>query len=588
MDPAQRTDIDPSDFVQESDIKSAFGLVADLIQDFSSSLDIRATLEKTLQRIAEHMNAEAGSLWLVNDEGTKVVCEASVGSEDISGISVKWGQGIVGASIANNVSKSVLDVTKDPEFNQAVDQESGFVTRSILCAPMSLSGKAIGAVQVLNRIGDDQCFREEDGHLLQIMATSAALIMSNMTMASSLAEAESVRKELNLAAEIQKELLPTSVDQSFPVAGVNRPARTVSGDLYGFVETVDRKIMFCVGDVSGKGINASLLMSKTSSLFHCLGKYISKPADLLKMINDELAETSSRGMFVTMLIGVYDRETGEVCIANAGHEPPLLRMPNGKYLTFEESSVPLGILAGVDYSETTFYLTDSRFYIFTDGVTEAVDDKGEELEAEGLKKIIDHCINQDKSECIEGALWQVADEISRTMTLKDDLTLLEVDIEKTPYDLRHYEKKFSLKIAGRPESLKTIRQVLESGLECFGVVDELVLCDIVLAVDEVCQNVIRHGYEGGYDKPLELLVKLQNSIVQEEEQVLVIYISDEAPRVDQETLQAKKDARDINEVRPGGLGLHIIQEVMDYFHYIDVVGGKGNSGNCLESVKKLA
>ena len=182
----------------------------------------------------------------------------------------------------------MLDVAKDPHFSQTMDAQSGFVTRSILCAPMRLSDRAIGAIEVINRRGGDGRFAESDAHLLQVLASSAALAIANARMAESLVEHERVRRELELAAEIQRTLLPSPRPDPFPVCGVNIPARTVSGDFYDIVPLEGSRIAFCLGDVAGKGMNAALLMAKTASLYRCLAKTTESPGALLAALDREI------------------------------------------------------------------------------------------------------------------------------------------------------------------------------------------------------------------------------------------------------------------------------------------------------------
>jgi sigma-B regulation protein RsbU (phosphoserine phosphatase) len=170
-------------------------------------------------------------------------------------------------------------------------------------------------------------------------------------------------------------------------------------------------------------MNAAMLMAKTISLFRCLCKTVHNPAHLLAMLNDEISETASRGMFVTMAAGVFDPVSGEVVFANAGHQPPLFRSAGGGYLEIEESSPPLGIMSGIEYSEQRLQLAGGRLYVFTDGVTEGRAESGAMLGLSGLQVLLDkHAIlpPADQLERVAGAL------IRPGMRLHDDLTLLVI------------------------------------------------------------------------------------------------------------------------------------------------------------------
>src|SRR5690606_38253973 len=180
------------------------------------------------------------------------------------------------------------------------------------------------------------------------------------------------RHELELAAEIQRDLLPQPSRRDFPVHGINIPARSVSGDFYDILRLPDGRIWFNVGDVSGKGMNAALLMAKTSSLFRCLAKSAEHPGQLLNAINSELCETNSRGMFVTMVGGLFDPATGIVHLTNAGHEPPLhFDFRTERFTPIPADGPPLGIAPGIAGPEgfpvTEWNLAGGMLYIFTDG-----------------------------------------------------------------------------------------------------------------------------------------------------------------------------------------------------------------------------
>jgi sigma-B regulation protein RsbU (phosphoserine phosphatase) len=311
-------------------------------------------------------------------------------------------------------------VRRDPAFSAKADDESGMVTRSLLCAPMSFSDQRIGAIELINRRGGDGCFAEKDVYPLQVLASSAALAIANNRMAASLVDAERTRRELELAAEIQRNLLPTAQMDPFPVQGLNIPARTVSGDFFDFVVVGDGRIAFCLGDVSGKGIHAAMLMAKTASLYRCLVKTTASPAELLRALNTEISETATRGMFVTMVAGLYDPKTGAMRLANAGHEPALL-LAQGRFSSFEAGAPPLGIVPGFEIPELELDLRGGSLYLFTDGLTEAETESGEPLGRAGFEALALKFAELALARRVEA----IVDSVSR-LAIRDDLTLLAV------------------------------------------------------------------------------------------------------------------------------------------------------------------
>lgn len=402
------------------DFAGAFALLAEMTQDFADSLEIEATLERALERIVAHLDGVVGSLWLI-DEGTgELVCRASVGPHPITGMRLPITQGVIGRCVRGNCCETVLDVQADPEFARSVDERSGLVTRSLLCAPLSFSDRPLGAIQVVNKRSGAR-FSESDIHPLQVLASSAALAIANARMAATAVEHERVRRELELAAEIQRNLLPAPRPRPFPVHGVNIPARVVSGDFFDIMPLEGGRIAFCLGDVSGKGMNAAILMAKTASLYRCLAKSIDRPGRLLSILNDEIVETATRGMFVTMVAGVYEPGAGRIWLANAGHEPPLRHTRSGDFEAFPAEAPPLGIVPGSGFPETELKLGADALYTFSDGLTEAYSEATGPLGSDGLQRLISRFKRMPLARRVEAIIAGVRDFDPR-----DDLTLLVV------------------------------------------------------------------------------------------------------------------------------------------------------------------
>jgi sigma-B regulation protein RsbU (phosphoserine phosphatase) len=402
-------------------------LLSKMSAHLAVTLDIEATIQKALSLIVQFVKAEGGALFLMNEQGTSLICKANSGPVDIHGITVKADEGIVGQCVTTNTSRIVRDVRQDPDFDHAIDDSTGFVTRSILCTPMTVHAEKIGAIELVNKSNADGLFSDADLLMLQTLASAAALAINNAHMAEDLVEQERVNRELELAAEMQRGLLPEKRPAAFPVCGINLPAYEMSGDFYDFFELEDGRIYFTLGDVSGKGIDAALLMSKTSSLFRCLGKTIYEPGILLATINRELCETAIHGMFVTMVCGLLDPATGEIHMANAGHEPPLIHDRNGIFSAIPASAPPVGIMpleagaAGI--RDENFNLGDNVLYIFTDGVTEGNLKDGSCLGVEGFQDIVSRQANLPAYERI-GAVVSILKDTGRKR--RDDITILAI------------------------------------------------------------------------------------------------------------------------------------------------------------------
>ena len=401
-----------------------FELLARMTQAFADTLDIERTFELALATIVDELGAEAGSLWLIEDQAQELTCRASVGPKNITGLTLPVGEGIVGRSVRENACQAILDAPREVDFARTVDARSGFETRSLLCAPMSVRDEPLGAIELVNKRGGDGRFAAEDAQLLQALASSAGLAIANARMASALVEHERVQRELELAAEIQRSLLPGPRPTSFPLYGLNIPARTVSGDFFDILPLTDGRIAFCLGDVSGKGMNAALLMAKTSALYRCLAKSIDGPGRVLGILNEELCETSTRGYYVTMAAGTLDPKDGTAIVANAGHEPPLCHGADGVFHSVAAEAPPLGIVPdaapGGAYPEVALKV-GRALYLFSDGLTEACRSDGRAFGAEGVEEMIRRFAGQPLAERIQS----IAAEAGQC-ELRDDLTLLGI------------------------------------------------------------------------------------------------------------------------------------------------------------------
>jgi sigma-B regulation protein RsbU (phosphoserine phosphatase) len=397
-------------------------------QEFAMSLDLDETLSTALKLIIKRLNAQAANIFLINNRTKKFECIASQNQNHLDEYQLDLKDGVMGKAVEQKKCIRVGNVKKDvreiAEFYFDLDNKTNFTTFSVLCAPLIAANDCIGVIHCLNKKTDDKLFKEDDRELLELLSTPAALAIRNAKMALEMVEQNKMQKEVQIVGEIQKSLLSSNRKEPFPLAGINIPAKVISGDFYNFNELGDGKYGFGVADVSGKGIKSSLLMSKASSLYSCLSKTNYSPADLLMQLNNEICETISRGMFVTMLIGIYDKNNKELLLANAGHEPPIILNDKNEFSNFNESGPPLGIVKKTKYEEYKIKFENSSMYIFTDGITEIKNPEGEELGSEGFQKYITKYKDKPNNERLKLIIDNV---MSYKYVQKDDLTVVVLD-----------------------------------------------------------------------------------------------------------------------------------------------------------------
>ncbi len=359
------------------------------------------------------LDATGAGLFVTATEGEALTCRAALGDVGSAGFESSRDAGL----ILRCWRRGKVECTQRDSLRCA-DGEA----RSLLCAPLSLNNRHFGVVAVANT--RQESFQARDAELLEAVAGPLALALANDQMARALEHQEGVSRELELAAEIQRSLLPSANLEESPVIGLNRPIRKVSGDFFDFFRLDQERIPFALGDVSGKGINAALLMAKAAGLFRCLAKGGGDPGNLLTAINREICETASRGMFVTMVAGTYERATGSVRFANAGHEPPLLRAPDRSYQSFPAAEPPLGILPELSFQSHEIALDGGEFYIFSDGLTEYRYGSQEALGVEGLIQLVESLADLPLDQRLRSLL---ADLDREGWEARDDLTVLAID-----------------------------------------------------------------------------------------------------------------------------------------------------------------
>lgn len=531
----------------------ALAFLADLSETLAVSLDLRQTLNEAVNRIADFMEAEAASLFLLDDDGTMLECRVCVGPIDITGLRIPVGQGVVGRAVAENRSQVVSDALSDQRVDRSNDSDTGFVTRSLLCAPLATAKGPIGALEVVNkRTGGS--FSADDAEILRLVAAPTSLAVNNARMAHELIQQARMRREFDLARRMQKSLLPKRRRGGFPLIGMNLPAHEISGDFYDYFDLPDGRIGFLIGDVSGKGLDAALLMVRTASLLRWIGKEGIAPSDWLVRANEELCQTSLDGRFVCALVGRCDRNAEQVEIAAAGF-PPAMLYRHGEFTEYLSGGPPLGILAGMTFESETIDLTDASLYCFSDGVTDVRDAERRTIGSQGVRELVMRHAGASAEPRLRGIFSEL-----KHLRLVDDTTLLLIERMQAHGPEVLLKRRFP----ARPEQMREIRSLLRTALDDAGV-ESSIRDKLVLAVDEACCNVIRHAYGPGCSGDIDLRVTSEGG-------KLEFRLLDSAPAVDPGCVRAKP----LGECRSGGLGVALIETVMDDWTLQGLPDGKGN------------
>ena len=236
----------------------------------------------------------------------------------------------------------------------------------------------------------------------------------------------SLESELNVAREIQMSMVPRRFPkrEGLDLYAEMAPAKQVGGDLYGYALKRDQ-LYFCVGDVSGKGVPASLFMSQTARLFQTFAKEGFAPADIAVRMNNELSENNDRCMFVTMFIGLVNLSTGRLDFCNCGHNPPVV---DGAYLQMAHKNKPLGLIGGIPYQgESIDDIRGRQLLIYTDGLNEAENQTGKQLGNDRLLELMGTAAPLTSKEVIK-MLVEAVDQFRDGAEPNDDLTMMCIKI----------------------------------------------------------------------------------------------------------------------------------------------------------------
>jgi sigma-B regulation protein RsbU (phosphoserine phosphatase) len=324
-------------------------------------------------------------------------------------------------------SALVVDAAIDERFSGSESIIFSGV-RSVLAVPLNDADGIIGMIALSSRAAVRQ-FSQQDLEMLESLASAAALRVRNVALAEEAAERKVLERELALAHDMQMSMLPRRLPdrQEIDLAASLTPARSVGGDLYDFVLTDDR-LWFIVGDVSGKGVAASLYMAVTMTLFRATVQIEGiSLADALGRMNRELCRDNDQIIFVTALVGHITLSTGDVALADAGHNPAVLITPEGR---LEQPAIPkniaFGVLDDAQFTEGAFTLPrDGALLLFTDGATDARNPRGEIFGEDALSAAI-AAAPKETSEALVAGIINAVQRFSAGAPPEDDLTLLAI------------------------------------------------------------------------------------------------------------------------------------------------------------------
>ena len=420
---------------------SSLRLLHDISADLSSTLDLNRVLISCLERVQNLLDVATASILTV--EGEELVFQVAIGEKagEVKPFRVPIGSGIAGWVAQNARATFANDVSRDPRFYHAVDAGTGFTTQALMAAPLIVKDRVIGIVEVSNKPGG---FDESDLDLLSTIAGGAAMAIENARLYQIAVEKGRMERELQVALQVQSSLIPQQTPQipGWESAALWHPARVVGGDYYDFIPLALTKglpgspdrdagtepaqgLGIVIGDVTDKGMPAALFMALTRSTVRASIIAGRTPAQCISQANTMIAADSANGTFVTFFYGQLDTTTGELTYVNAGHNPPLYYHAADNHMAeLSRTGVALGIIDTFRYEQRTLKLDPGDFVVlYTDGITEAIDPKGEFFGEERLTRIVDQERNSTAVEIV-AALQSALHDFTAGAPPSDDITMV--------------------------------------------------------------------------------------------------------------------------------------------------------------------
>lgn len=391
-----------------------------------SSSTLEQTLEQIVSLVFEAVPADR-CLLMMRDEHSEDLRVAVARLRDRAG---QVGEIRVSRNVMDEVvirGKSVLtsDAQHDPRFASGTVVLQG--VRSVLAVPLGVSEKVFGIIYADSPIAEGR-FTEDHLKVLTTLASVAAIRVENARLVESRFQQERLERELQLAMEIQQRFQPTAPPTvpGYELQGISFPCYEIGGDYYDFIRREDGRLVIALGDVSGKGTAAALLMSSLHAAIHAQTGSHDTLVKTISAVNRYLADNIPSNRFVTLFYAELDPESGALSFLNAGHNPPLIVHAAGTVEQLASGGLPLGIKADADYREGRTHLQmGDVLVIYSDGVTEAASPSGEEFGPTRLYEVVSR--NVDASAAgIRDRIESAVTKFSQGTQAADDITLVIV------------------------------------------------------------------------------------------------------------------------------------------------------------------
>ncbi|MCB1189054.1 MAG: SpoIIE family protein phosphatase [Leptospiraceae bacterium] len=393
------------------------------------SYEFEGFCKKAVEIIMHKMEVERISLFVISSKtnNLKLVAHTGINAPIEDGLEIEIDSGIIGYVFRNGKPLLVSDIENDPILKPL--KRNNYKSKSFLSVPIELNNKIIGVLSVADKKSSEQ-FNNIDLIIIQSVTSSVANAFQSIETKRRLIEQEKLDKEMESAVSLQKSIMPTNFSEikDLDVYAKLYPSNFVSGDFYDYTVYNEKEIGFMIGDVSGKGLPASIFMALARKALKIHSEDSIQPSIIFEKSNRNIFSDSKNGMFATAFFLLLDKQKQTFTYTSAGHNPQIfIRRKKGEMILLYSLGKPLGILANATYKEETFkYEKGDVIVLYTDGIIEAENAKRELFGEERLYSLVMEKINLNAKEIAN----TIMDDLN-TFThhnLDDDLTLLIIKL----------------------------------------------------------------------------------------------------------------------------------------------------------------
>jgi len=429
------------------------------------------------------------------------------------------------------------------------------------------------AVEKLSRRGD------EIGRLAQAFLFMQKMLQEYLDhLKKTTAAKERIESELKIAHDIQMSMVPKIFPpfpdrEEFDLYATLVPAKEVGGDFYDFFLLDKNRLCLAIGDVSGKGVPASLFMAVTNTLFKATTAANDIPDEILGRLNDELCKDNTACMFVTLFGAILDIGTGQMEYSNGGHTLPY-RLSNGQAKQLENTKgTVVGAFEGAKFEKNTIALEPGDWIIFyTDGVTEAMNEHKELFSERRLEQFLASINSNISAEELTRHLVSEVREFSAGTEQSDDITILVLRYRGIGNDA---QSKVTLDLKNELSELAKLNHSLTDFVQRHSL-PEAVLFDMKLALEEIITNAISHNFTNELEHRITVRIALEQHVLRAE-------VEDDGPAFNPLEMPTPDTTQPLEERAVGGLGIYLVRTLMD-----EVAYRRQNGSNVLALTKKIS